>query len=104
MKNLFAIALATALASPVVCSAAESDRDAMQKRLDAECEAARERRLAPERAKYIDECLRENPRTSREECERFYSDHGAQAGKRAPLYTDLPECERAFKFRETYRQ
>jgi len=36
----------------------DKDRVIQQAQLDAECEAARERKLAPERQKYIDECVR----------------------------------------------
>ena len=36
-------------------------------------------------------------RDSREACERFYADWGNQAGNRAPLYMDLPECVEAFE-------
>jgi len=32
-------------------------------------------------------------------CERFYADFGAQSGKRAPLFYDLPQCVYAFEFR-----
>ena len=46
MKNLFVIAVATTLMTPVVClGAADSNRESMQQELDAACEAARERRL-----------------------------------------------------------
>ena len=80
-----------------------SDRESTQAQLDAECEAARERKLAPERAKYIEECVRDKVKDSREACERFYSDYGARSGNRAPLYYDLPECRRAFELRKSSR-
>ena len=97
--------------SPVSAGSAEkpdavatgSDRESTQAQLDAECEAARERKLAPERAKYIEECVRDKVKDSREACERFYSDYGAQSGDRPPLYYDLPECRRAFEFRKSSR-
>ena len=74
--------------------AAESFEEA-QKRLDAECQAAREAKLAPERARYIEECVEKKQRPDRESCERFYADYGNQSGNRAPLYMDLPECVKA---------
>lgn len=89
---------------PFAVVGGETDRDAQQALLDAECEAARERKLAPERDKYIDECVRDKVKDSREACERFYSDYGARSGDRAPLYYDLPECVSAFEFRKSYRQ
>ena len=71
-----------------------------QARLDAACEAARERELAPLREQYIEECVQTKLKRSREACEQFYSDFGAQSGNRAPLFYDLPECVKAFEFRE----
>ena len=82
----------------------DKDRVTQQAQLDAACEAARESRLAPEREKYIDECVRDKIKENREACERFYSDYGARMGDRAPLYYDLPECVSAFEFRKSYRQ
>lgn len=73
--------------------------DARQAQLDAACEAARERRLAPERARFVEECVERRQREDRAACERFYSDYGAQSGNRAPLYYDLPECVQAFEHR-----
>jgi len=87
-----------------VAAATGSDRQSTQAQLDAECEAARERKLAPERKKFIEECVEQKRRPDRQACERFYSDYGAQSGRRVPLYYDLPECVRAFEFRKSYRQ
>ena len=73
-----------------------------QAELDATCEAARERLLAPMRAYYVEQCIHERRRASREirgQCERFYADFGAQTGNRAPLFYDLPECVYAFEYR-----
>ena len=66
-------------------------------RLNAECEAARDQKLAPERARYVDECVAKGDR-DRDGCERYYSDYGNRAGGRAPLYYDLPECVKAFEY------
>ncbi len=81
-----------------------SNRESTQAQIDAECEAARERKLAPDRAKYIEECVRDKVKDSREACVRFYSDYGGRSGNRAPLYYDLPECVRAFEFSRSTRQ
>ena len=70
-----------------------------QAQLDAQCELAREIKLAPERARYIDDCVANKQKPDRSACERFYADYGAQSGNRAPLYYDLPECRRAFDAR-----
>lgn len=104
MKTPLAIAFAALLAVPLHWAGAADDRKSTQEKLDAECEVAREKKLAPERAKYVEECMRDKLRESREQCELFYRDHGARSGQRAPLYYDLPACVKAFKYRESYRQ
>ena len=81
---------------------AAADVLAQQAALDAVCEAARERQLAPMRAYYIEQCVQQRRRVSgdvRAQCERFYADFGQQSGNRAPLFYDLPECVYAFEFR-----
>ncbi len=88
------------LIGSTVCIADDTNRKSVQAALDAQCEAAREQRLAPERAMYIDECVAKKFKESREECTRFYRDYGAQTGDRAALYYDLPECVKAFDFRK----
>lgn len=103
MKTAVVLLFAVALSAPVLV-AAESDRAATQQSLDAACEAARERKLAPERAKYAQECVQKKMRDTLEECQRFYSDYGARIGDKAPLYYDLPECVTAFDYRQSYRE
>jgi hypothetical protein len=95
--------LALAVTFPVQL-AAKNDREAKQAELDAKCEAAREQKLAPLRAKFIEECVREKQFDSRQECETFYADYGAQSGNRAPLFYDLPECVEAFEYQNSQRQ
>jgi len=104
MKLPIVLIFLPAMLIPCLTLGGNNDRAAQQAHLDAVCEAARERKLAPEREKYIEECVRDKVRDSREGCERFYSDYGAQSGNRAPLYYDLPECVSAFEFRNSYRQ
>jgi hypothetical protein len=70
-----------------------------QAKLDAACEAARENKLAPLRAGFIEECIEKKQRPDRAACERFYADFGNQAGSRAPLFYELPECVKAFEYR-----
>lgn len=86
----------TLLCLAPVMAAAESFEE-KQARLDKACQEAREKKLAPERKKYIEECVEKGQRESREACERFYADYGNQSGNRAPLYMDLPECVEAFE-------
>ncbi len=104
MKYLMIAGFTVAILVASIAVGFSSDRNATQAELDAACEAARELKLAPERAKFIEECVLRDVRGSREACERFYRDYGAQSGRRAPLYSDLPECLRAFEFRKSHRQ
>jgi hypothetical protein len=104
MKKLQAFVLATTMTFPIVGMSDNGDGHAEQEKLDAECEAARELKLAPERAKFIEECVEKKQRSDRAACERFYSDYGARSGNRAPLYYDLPECVRAFEFQRSHRR
>ncbi|MEJ2534350.1 MAG: hypothetical protein P8008_02490 [Gammaproteobacteria bacterium] len=75
-----------------------SDRQA---ELDAACEAARQKKLAPERERLIEECVREKQRPDRAACERFLADYGNRSGNRPALYYDLPECVEAFEYQKS---
>lgn len=82
--------------------------DDKQQQLDAQCEAAREAKLAPEREQLIQECPAQFDK-SLDECRHFYRDYGAALMRqgeivRAPLYYDLPACEAAFEYRQRDRQ
>ena len=79
------------------------ERDAKQAELDAACEEARQKKIALERARHIEECVETEMFADRETCERFYADYGESAAGRAPLYYDLPECEEAHEYRNSYR-
>ena len=79
---------------------ADSKSSRKQAELDQACEVAREKKLAPERKKYIEECVTRKQKPDRASCERFYADYGNRSGNRAPLYYDLPECEKAFEYRK----
>ena len=75
MRIRIVLAFVCLLGAPVAL-ATESFEDA-QKRLDAECQAAREAKLAPERERYIQECVEKKQRPDRKSCERFYADYGS---------------------------
>lgn len=82
--------------------------DDKQQQLDAQCEAAREAKLAPEREQLIQECPAQFDK-SLDECRHFYRDYGAalmHQGEivRAPFYYDLPVCQAAFEYRQRDRQ
>jgi len=79
----------------------DKEREIQQKRLDQVCETAREKKLVPERIKFIKECI-ENGQ-SESNCKNFYKDYGIRSGDRAPLYLDLPECVKAFEYSNSYR-
>ena len=81
----------------------EKDRFIQQRELDEACEVTREKKLAPLRRQFVDECV-EKWKKDRTYCTRFYSDYGARTGDRAPLFHDTPECVKAFEYRKSYRQ
>ena len=103
-KTFFAGSLLiSCLVFSVATCASEQDREQRQAELDSTCEKAREERLAPERERYIEECVEKEQKPDRAACERFYRDYGARSGDRAPLYYDLPECVEAFEFRKSHK-
>ncbi len=82
--------------------------------LEQQCEAARERQIAPLRKAAIEECIehRTNNRSSgdvREQCERFYSDFGAagttqSGGFRQRMFHDIPECQEFYEVEQAARR
>jgi len=104
MKSIqILILIALALPSHVPVLAKES-REQKQDRLDGVCEVARQKKLAPLKAGFIEECVANKELPSRKECTRFYADYGARMGGRAPLFYDLPECVKAFEFQQSVRE
>lgn len=82
--------------------AAELDEAAVRK-LEEQCELAREARLKPLRDAEIAKCLADK-RNDPAYCERFWRDLGEAVrlpnGKMRPrMFNDLPECEAARKAR-----
>ncbi len=103
MKIRHVVLFAIAVPLPSL-GVAGDDHASMQQKLDAECEAARERKLEPEREMYVQECVQQKMKSTLPDCQRFYADYGGKTGDRAPLYYDLPECVAAFEYRQSYRQ
>jgi len=110
MNKKFGTKFVTVFLASAVCVTAMTDaladrnRDAKQAELDAVCEQAREVKLAPMREQFVEECVEKKQQRDRAACERFYADFGAQSGRRAPLFYDLPECVEAFEFQNSQRQ
>jgi len=100
MKNLISIVLILMLAGPAL---AKESREDKQARLDNACEVEREKKLAPMRKNFVEECVAKKELPSRKECETFYADYGNRMGGRAPLFYDLPECVTAFEFQQGAR-
>lgn len=72
----------------------------------ANCEAERQKLLAPLREQEIQKCLKE--RNSKEYCDRFYADFGesgrtASGGFRQRMFDDIPECVIAREAEENER-
>ena len=106
MKNRY---LLLAVAAMLTCATGEAveteeDRKAKQAQLDAICEQARQRKIAPLRSKMVKECVENEQRPDRASCERFYANYGERTGAQEPLFYDLPECVKAPDYRTSYRQ
>jgi hypothetical protein len=79
--------------------------------LDVACLKAREEKLSVVQRQKIEECVNEAPearsdKKSRKECEAYWKDYGwtigPPRGGRPYLFTDVPECIRAFEARHQY--
>ena len=105
MKNARSLLITFAVLAFTIVSADPlgKDREAKQAELDAACEVARQKKIVIERAKHIEECVETEMLRDRETCERFYADYGESAAGQAPLFYDLPECEEAHEYRNSYR-
>ena len=103
MKNVSSLVIFTLLLLAINPVQAKESREQQQARLDGACEVARQKKLAPMRKQFVEECVATKEMPNRKECERFYSDYGNRMGGRAPLFYDLPECETAFQYRQSSR-
>ena len=74
-----------------------------QAQLDAACEDARQQKIIPKRQSLIEECQKKN-KDAKADCENEFANYGARQGNRAPLYYDLPACEKAADNKSSYRQ
>ena len=80
----------------------EDEHKQEQARLDGICEAARQQALEPRRQEIFDECV-EKFKKDEATCTAEASGYnGSQVG-RSPLFYDLPECEEAHDYRNSYR-
>jgi hypothetical protein len=98
--------LVALLATPPTAEAA--DDAAAVRELEAKCQAARQRKLAPLREERIAEC-RADRRNDPAFCERHIRDYGEGGpgpnGTRVtPMFNDLPECVAAFAARDALRR
>ena len=100
MKNLISIVLILMLAGPAL---AKESREDKQTRLDNACEVERQKKLAPMRKKFVEDCVANKELPTYKDCETFYADYGNRMGGRAPLFYDLPECVTAFEFQQGAR-
>lgn len=103
-KWLFLVLSTTVMFATGQAVETEADRKAEQAALDAICEEARQKKIAPLREKLIEECVEKEQRPDRAACERFHASYGERAGVQLPLFYDLPECEKAHAYRTSYRQ
>lgn len=104
MKDVFMpIVVSMLISSPALADRLADERAARQAELDAVCEAAREEKIKIERARHVEECVKTSLLADRDTCQRFYADYGEDAANQARLFYDLPECEKAHEYRNSYR-
>jgi len=103
MKNLISIVSIVLILMLTGPALAKESREDKQARLDNACEVERQKKLAPMRNKFVEDCVVNKELPSRKECETFYADYGNRMGGRAPLFYDLPECVTAFDFQQGAR-
>lgn len=89
--------LALFLAASASAIADQGDAE-KQAELDRRCEAARDKALAPIRDDIYQECL-EKKRGDEAYCRRDADGYNGDRIGGAPRFYELPECERAFDFR-----
>ena len=85
-----------ALALLIPCLAGAADDEAQVRKLEEQCESAREARLKPLRDAEIERCIEEQ-RNDPGYCQRYWSDLGNAVrlpnGRVQPrMFDDLPEC------------
>jgi hypothetical protein len=97
IQVLFSILFIALLINP---AQAGDSREEKQARLDAACETARQKKIAPLRQQVTEACVANKELPSREECERFYAPYGERTGRKAAMFYDLPECVTAFNFNQ----
>ncbi|HTT10422.1 MAG TPA: hypothetical protein VMG60_06000 [Burkholderiaceae bacterium] len=107
MKRHAVSLLTLVLLAPAVLAQTEADLKRFAE-LDRQCEAAREKKLAPLRAEKIEVCVKNDKRT-RADCEDEFAEFGNTKGKAgggaiSGLFYDLPECVAATAARSQYRQ
>ncbi len=105
MKNKYLLIMALSMMASAAVLADElgKERDAKQAELDAACEVARQTKLVLVRSELIENCVETRQLADRATCERFYVDYGESSANQAPLFYDLPECEKAHEYRRSYR-
>jgi hypothetical protein len=101
MKTILTLLATLALTTSIAVLA--NEREAKQAELDAACEAARQAKIKVERARLIEECVETKMLADRKTCENFYFDYGETPAGQPRLYYDLPECEKAHEYRNSYR-
>ena len=104
MKNrciLLSALLALLVFNPVL---AKESREDKQTRPDQACETARQKKLTPMEAQFVEDCVANKEKPSCEKCVTFYADYGNRMGGRAPLFYDLPECVTTFDYNRSDRR
>ena len=101
MRNVKRLWCLSVLLLPAFSGAAEEE--ASVRKLEQQCEAAREQRLKPLREAEIKRCIEEQRREA-DYCQRYWRDYGnamklPNGAFQPRKFDDLPECVAAFEAR-----
>ncbi len=106
MRHVLSLIVTLSLLHPATASAESVSRDQLPNLL-AQCQQARQTKLAPLRRSQIERCIQRGLQA--EHCEQRYRDYGERIQRQGSdnvigLFWDLPECEKAIAAERYFAQ
>ncbi|MGE6108017.1 hypothetical protein [Aeromonas sobria] len=83
-------------------SAALEDREARQRELDKACLDAQQTLIAQGRSQRIEACEEQGGEAAR--CQQEYARFGQREGNKRPDFSQVPACQQAERYRQSYRR
>lgn len=98
MKKFLVLAVSLLCVTAGYCGESEADRNQKQMELDNKCEDARQIALAPLKQNIFQECL--DKKKDKLVCKNEADEYNGGRANRGPMFYNLPECEKAFKYKK----